>query len=215
MRINGDYRRNGYAHIERLTPPEVTKAVLRQVKADLPDMTRRFLSHAPIIRKTSIDIYERDYPPMLQLLWGLTGAMEDLTGRPLLPTYNYFRLYRRDDICRIHSDRPACEHSVSLTLGYSDGQVWPFEVGTEPIEAPEDIESNFRGAPSVAIAMQPGDAIIYRGVEHRHGRSTPNPNRWSAHMFLHWVDRDGPYAGEAFDLRHAKLDPASEADFDL
>jgi hypothetical protein len=27
----------------------------------------------------------------------------------------------------------------------------------------------------------------------------PNPNRWSAHLFLHWVERDGPYAEHAFE----------------
>jgi hypothetical protein len=27
----------------------------------------------------------------------------------------------------------------------------------------------------------------------------PNPNSWSAHLFLHWVDRDGPHAAHAFD----------------
>jgi hypothetical protein len=28
---------------------------------------------------------------------------------------------------------------------------------------------------------------------------TPNPNGWSAHLFLHWVDREGPYREHAFD----------------
>ena len=52
-----------------------------------------------------------------------------------------------------------------------------------------------------ALAMDVGDAVAYRGVDHRHGRTTPNPNRWSAHLFLHWVDPDGPQRGEAFDRK--------------
>lgn len=47
--------------------------------------------------------------------------------------------------------------------------------------------------------MRAGDAVMYRGVNHRHGRIEPNPNRWSAHLFLHWVDAKGPYAEHAFD----------------
>ena len=47
--------------------------------------------------------------------------------------------------------------------------------------------------------MAVGDAVLYQGVHHHHGRTTPNPNRWSAHLFLHWVERDGPYADHAFD----------------
>lgn len=87
----------------------------------------------------------------------------------------------------------------SLTLAYSDGAVWPFEVGTDPISEPQSIKNDFGGHTSHSIAMQPGDAVLYRGVTHRHGRVSPNPNRWSAHMFLHWADRHGPHAAQAFD----------------
>ena len=47
--------------------------------------------------------------------------------------------------------------------------------------------------------MRPGDGVLYQGTHHRHGRLTPNPNSWSAHLFLHWIDRNGDYAAEAFD----------------
>ena len=50
-----------------------------------------------------------------------------------------------------------------------------------------------------AVAMAAGDAVLYQGVHHHHGRVTPNPNRWSAHLFLHWVERNGAYADYAFD----------------
>lgn len=215
MNVNGDYRVHGYAHIQGLIPPEVAEAFLRQIGADLPQLTRQFITNAPIIRRTSIDVYANDYPPMRQFLWGLTPAMCELTGRDLLPTYDYFRLYRKNDICRVHSDREACEHSLSLTLGYSDGQIWPFEVGRDPIDTPGDIEDDFAGAPFVSIAMQPGDAVLYRGVQHRHGRIAPNPNRWSAHLFLHWVDREGPHAAHAFDAMAGPNKTAGPVDFEL
>lgn len=216
MRVQGDYARQGYAHVEELIPPEVADAFLRRLSADLPDLTSRFLAHAPIIRKTSIDVYAADYPPMLQFLWGLTPSMRALSGRDMLPTYNYFRLYRKGDICRVHSDRPACEHSLSLTMGYSDGLTWPLEIGVEPITHAGPIENDFAGAPYASFAMRPGDAVLYRGVQHRHGRVTPNPNRWSAHMFLHWVDRGGPNAEQAFDAVAAPVGTVSgKPDFNL
>ena len=40
--------------------------------------------------------------------------------------------------------------------------------------------------------MEVGDAVLYQGVNYAHGRITPNPNAWSAHLFLHFVDRNGP-----------------------
>lgn len=215
MQVEGDYQTQGYAHVSGLISPEVATAFLRQIKADLPRLASDFITHAPIIKKTSIDVYANDYPPMLQFLWGLTPAMEALTGCALLPTYNYFRLYRRGDVCRVHSDRDACEHSLSLTLAYSDDLVWPFDIGVAPISAPHSIENDFTGDAFTTIAMQPGDAVLYRGVTHRHGRIAPNPNRWSAHMFLHYVDRDGPHATEAFDVMAAPKDPSGKVDFDL
>jgi hypothetical protein len=57
--------------------------------------------------------------------------------------------------------------------------------------------------------MQPGDAVIYDGVNRLHGRHDPNPNEWSAHLFYDFVDRHGPYADQAFDRRSEFVQPAS------
>ena len=105
-------------------------------------------------------------------------------------------------MCRVHSDRQSCEHSLSLTLDYSDGEPWPLEVGSVRSTKPSaKVDEGFGDEPHASLSMQVGDAVLYRGVHHRHGRITPNPNAWSAHLFLHWVDRDGPYADHAFDGR--------------
>jgi len=130
----------------------------------------------------------------------MTPAIEACAGLSLLPTYSYFRIYRAEDICRVHVDRPACEHSISLLLATSDGAPWPLEVGTVPLEKPIQLaDADFGAEQSVAVAMSPGDAVLYQGVRYKHGRTQPNPNRWSAHLFMHWVDREGPYADQAFD----------------
>ncbi|HBK91739.1 MAG TPA: hypothetical protein DDZ68_08720 [Parvularcula sp.] len=47
--------------------------------------------------------------------------------------------------------------------------------------------------------LAPGDGLFYRGVNLRHGRMQPNPNRWSAHLFLFWVDAEGEFKDLAFD----------------
>ena len=56
-----------------------------------------------------------------------------------------------------------------------------------------------------------GDAVIYNGINYLHGRVNPNPNRWSAHIFMHWVDRAGSYARYAFDEKWP--DVVRQADF--
>lgn len=202
MKVIGDYRANGYAHVEGLLAPEVTLAFLADLKRALGDGTLALsgVKDFPnLLRRAAFELYGRHYPPMLHLLWGLTPAMVELTGHDLLPTYAYFRVYREGDICRVHYDRPSCEHSLSLTLDYSDGAPWSLDVGQWSGEPSARVEEDFGDEPFTAITMAVGDGVLYRGVQHRHGRVLPNPNGWSAHLFLHWVDRNGPYRSHAFD----------------
>ena len=70
----------------------------------------------------------------LSLVRELGPVVAGLLGKDLLPSYCYFRIYRQGDICKVHGDRPACEHSLSLTLDYSDGAPWALDVSPEPVE---------------------------------------------------------------------------------
>jgi hypothetical protein len=138
---------------------------------------------------------------MTTFLWGLTPIVSQVVGRDLLPTYDYLRIYREGDICRVHHDRPSCEHSLSLTLDYSDGVPWNLDLGQKESTPSAKVDEDFGGEPFCSMKMEVGDAVLYRGVNHRHGRLSPNPNGWSVHLFLHWVDRSGPYRDHAFDGR--------------
>lgn len=202
MNLIGDYQRDGYALAEKLLPREVCNAFLDQFQrtmaqrgASLSDFNN--ISH--VLQREAVELYCYHFPPMLTLLWGLTPIAEQVSGKALLPSYSYFRIYREGDICRVHSDRPSCEHSMSLTLDYSDGVPWALELQQSDTEPSQRVTEDFEGNAAAALAMEPGDAVLYRGVHRRHGRTVPNPNGWSAHLFLHWVERDGPYADYAFD----------------
>lgn len=197
------YRSNGCVPLTGLFPVEVVRAFYHQMQHDLQAAGRplsSFRSSGPLLKQAAIEVYCYQYAPMLTFLWGLTPRIAAATGRDLLPTYAYFRAYQRGDVCRVHSDRPACEHSVSLTLAYADGLPWGLSVASDPIDRPRDaVADDFEGAPFQTLAMQPGDGVLYQGTHHRHGRLDPNPNSWSAHLFLHWVERDGRYKDHAFD----------------
>lgn len=203
MNETDEYRANGYAALPGLFPPAVLNAFYDRMRQDLGltnASMRRFTARGPLLTKDAIEIYALQYPPMLTFLWGLTPRIAQATGCALLPTYAYFRLYQRGDVCRIHTDRPACEHSVSLTIAYGDETPWPLSVATvaDPVPQPV-VRADFGQTAFGSVAMQPGDGVLYQGVHHRHGRLEPNPNAWSAHLFLHWVDANGRYKDQAFD----------------
>ena len=197
------YQRDGYAALPALFPPEVLLAFYRMMQGDLQAAGRplqSFTARGPLLRQPAIEVYAFQYTPMLTFLWGLTPRVAEGVGRPLLPTYAYFRAYQQGDVCRIHSDRQACEHSLSLTIAYGDDRPWALSVATERTEVPQPVVADdFGDQPHGSVAMQPGDGVLYQGTHHRHGRLDPNPNNWSAHLFLHWVERDGRYRDQAFD----------------
>ena len=197
------YRQQGYVALEGLFAPLLVSGFYERMRSDLQSAQRSmrsFAARGPLLSKDAIEIYAMHYPPMLTFLWGLTPRIALATGCELLPTYAYFRLYQQGDICRVHSDRLACEHSLSLTIAYGEDKPWDLSVGTEAIAEPREwITEDFGGSPYGSVAMRPGDAVLYQGVHHRHGRLQPNPNSWSAHLFLHWVDPNGRYADQAFD----------------
>jgi hypothetical protein len=202
MQVIGDYHGQGYAHVEQLIAPEIGRAFLAALKNDLgPNALplSKVRDYPNLLTRPAFELYGYHYPPMLFFLWGLTPIVSEIVGRKLLPSYDYFRIYREGDICRVHYDRPSCEHSLSLTLDYSDGVSWPLEIGKQQSKPSAQVAQDFGGEPFASIAMKVGDAVLYNGVHHRHGRVTPNPNGWSAHLFLHWVDADGRYRDHAFD----------------
>jgi hypothetical protein len=202
MKVVGSYSDEGYALLEGLVPPEVTTAFLQRLKQDIgpaPIPLSKVEQHPNLLARPAFEIYGHHYTPMLYFLWGLTPIVGEIVGRALLPTYDYLRIYRAGDLCYVHHDRYSCEHSLSLTLGYSDGRSWDLQVEKARSEPSARVEPDFGSEPFSSLAMNAGDAVLYQGVHHRHGRTDPNPNRWSAHLFLHWVDREGPYKDHAFD----------------
>jgi hypothetical protein len=204
MKVIGDYGGQGYALVEGLISPEIAKAFVASLRADLGpgDLPVSQITEFPnLLSRPAFELYGHHYPPMLFFLWGLTPAVREITGRDLLPTYDYLRIYREGDVCRVHYDRPSCEHSLSLTLDYSDGVVWELDVGKEETEPSASVDEDFGDEPYTSLAPRVGDAVLYRGTSHRHGRVRPNPNGWSVHLFLHWVERGGRYADHAFDGR--------------
>jgi hypothetical protein len=125
-------------------------------------------------------------PVTEKLLEGLIPDMQRITGRMLYPTYAYFRVYGNGDILRRHRDRPACEFTLSLCIGYEGASTWPLYV--------EGTGGKF------AADLTPGDGLVFKGLECDHWRDAFSGI--SATMaFLHYVDREGPYSEWRFDKR--------------
>ena len=125
-------------------------------------------------------------PMMEALLEALRPHVEQTTSLHLYPTYTYFRVYKSEDVLPKHTDRPACEISLTLSLGYQAKKPWPIW-----IDGPSGTTS---------VDLNPGDAMLYRGIECAHWRTAFDGDR-AAQVFLHYVDCNGPNAEWRFDKR--------------
>lgn len=123
------------------------------------------------------------------LLVQLLPHFETASGKRLLPTYSYARLYAPGDELKNHTDRESCEISATVTLGF-EGDVWPIYMG-------DDMEKSNASE----IRMQVGDAVLYRGMDKHHWREKYTEGKWQAQVFLHYVDADGPHKEWKFDKR--------------
>ncbi len=177
----GDFQRDGYVVLPALLG-EARRAALHAhalTAAAEPGVYRA----DPEVPDTPV-VYGD--PIMETLLEELLPRVEAEAQRRLYPTYTYYRVYKRGDVLRRHTDRESCEISLSVSLGYAAAEPWPLWVDRH-------------GEPR-AIPLRPGDALMYRGIELPHWREA-FAGEHAVQLFLHYVDQTGPYRAFRFDQR--------------
>jgi hypothetical protein len=127
-------------------------------------------------------------PFMESVLQILLPQVAEASGLRLYPTYSYFRVYKHGDVLAAHLDRPSCEVSVTISIGYEADAVWPVWVERQDTATP--------------IELEPGDGMLYRGTSVRHWRDAFSGAE-ATQLFLHYVDQDGPHRDWKFDRRQA------------
>jgi hypothetical protein len=137
-------------------------------------------------------------PMMESLLIKLQPIIESSTGLTVEPTYSFYRVYRPGDELVPHKDRPSCEISITLSLGYNyldSSYTWPIFVD---------------GTPCV---LEPGDLVCYRGIDLEHWREKfiAPEGSWHVQTFLHYVDVNGPHAVQKYDGRKSVGYPHKDA----
>ena len=120
------------------------------------------------------------FETLQERLW---PTIEHIVREKLMPTYAYARLYSNGDILEKHSDRPACEVSVTIQLGRSHHYSWPIYMGGRRFDLSE------------------GDGIIYPGfhVEHWRNVCAGPEDYYSGQVFLHYVKKNGEFTSEVGD----------------
>lgn len=206
------FEKNRYVHLEGFLDNGNCRELTAALKNEI-DKRGWFDPQCP----TSKSI--RDSVTFDKLLVDLLPHFEEASGLKLLPTYAYARWYEPGEVLKIHRDRPSCEVSATLTLGF-EGDVWPIYMGSPSDEPTEyrrvDESKNIVHAKNVGkIKMDAGDAVLYRGCEMYHWRDEYSEGKWQAQVFLHYVDANGPHAEWIYDKRGKLNLPTNQSDDDL
>jgi hypothetical protein len=189
------FREEGYRVLPSLLSPSRAEALHRRAlelaALGVARLTDPMVPNSPALY---------GHPEMDDLMRELCPVIEAEAQVQLYPTYSYLRIYKTGDYFDRHTDRAACELSVSLNLGRDAASAWPLWIEKDDVPR--------------SIALEPGSAVLYLGCELPHWRH-PFSGRQSVQVFLHYVDQNGPYAHCKFDRRTALGTPADTRDLAL
>lgn len=98
--------------------------------------------------------------------------MQKFLNLEIKPSYNYLAMYfKGKGVCPMHTDRPQCKYTVDLCLNQKEP--WGISV----------LDKEY--------FMEPGDALIYSGTDHLHGRKEKiQSNNFCDLIFFHFVNKD-------------------------
>jgi hypothetical protein len=175
--MNTDLESNNFVLIKHFITPEYAEELATGFEKDAVE--KGFLGDSQF--PNSLARY--NYRHFVHLLCSKTKELSDVYQGKLLPTYSYARIYLKDGTLLPHTDREACE--VSVTLCAQKSIDWPIYI-KKPSGA------------VVSIELEPGDALMYRGCVAEHWRDLYTGSKHTQ-VFLHYVDLEGPNMQHYFD----------------
>ena len=175
--MNADLAKNSYIKI----PKFITKTRAAKLRKEFTEFCKTRNLQGDEQAPNSAATY--NYKGFLELLCEKVPELSKIAETTLLPTYTYARVYGEKSVLVKHTDRHACEISITLNLG-GDAN-WPIY-----IETPNGTKAR--------VDMEPGDAMLYLGCIAPHWRDEFEGKEY-CQAFMHYVQSNGPNAWAYFD----------------
>ena len=136
--------------------------------------------------------------------------LERVIGRKLYNTYYYDRFYFPGQELKKHTDRPACEISVTIHVSTNIKESWPIWIKTPDTFEDKTMKTLTSKGKNKFIHLNAGDGMVYKGCERPHWRD-PMPGLLESkinkdeslyyhQIFFHYVLQDGTRAHHAWDM---------------
>ena len=142
----------------------------------------------PDEQQVSGSLARYNHPKFRKYHYQIKKRIEEIINDKLYPTYYYDRFYFKGQELVKHTDRAACEVSLSLHISNNLNYDWPIWFETADGEQHD-------------LVCNPGDGVLYKGIDVPHWRSPMRGDHSSYfhQIFFHYVRRDGPFVHHAFD----------------
>lgn len=175
------FEQHGYVVLRQFIPRIMCDYIARNIRVleansrlsfGDSQVEKAFSGGSPAVTETLLDL--------------MTPVLSQTLHCELYPTYSYLRIYVKGAELGKHTDRFSCEISATLPIEFESARIWPL-----CIEIAGGVKK---------IELEPGDALIYKGIQIPHWRE-PFEGERQVQVFLHYVKKDGPYSEFKFDKR--------------
>lgn len=179
-----EFQNKGYTIVRGFIDPQSVSTISRYLENSL----KRYPENNQGGRHNDSSKISWYADPLIEtVLLNSLPEMEEITGYKLFPSYSFTRVYTKGDELKPHTDRPACEISVTCHVA-TVGKPWPIWMQSPGAEPSEHF-------------LEPGDACVYHGCQVKHWRVPATETDVNVQFMLHYVNQNGPNADHKFDRR--------------
>lgn len=186
--INAFFDKYGYLKVEKLYDPQELFDEVPEERGQINyyGSVDRY-DHIPEEQQVNGSLARYSHPKYKYIHSQIRLKLEKILGKKLYNTYYYDRFYFPGQELTKHTDRDACEISVTVHISTSLKECWPIW-----IESPDKEERS--------VCLSAGDGMIYKGCERPHWREPMKGKKktwWRKkedyyhQIFFHYVLADG------------------------
>ena len=207
---NPFFEENGYVIIKNLYDPDklICPPPEKPGQYNYRNKNLEDFEHIEVEGQVEGSIARYWHPHYRQVHSDIRKIIEMAIERKLYNTYYYDRFYFSGQQLTKHTDREACEISVSIHINTNLEENWPIYFKTTDKYTDSSKKKISQKGKIVGLNLERGDGVVYKGCERPHWRDAMpgtfeemngHEKFYYHQIFFHYVLQDGMRAHFAFD----------------
>ena len=211
---NESFDKNGFLVLQNLYDPQELFHPVPKIRGQLNYRSKKLDDVEYIEEESQVEgsLARYWHPQYRKIHSDIRLIIEKEIGRKLYNTYYYDRFYFPGQELKKHTDRPACEISISVHISTNLEEYWPIFIKTPYVFAESQectkVKKLINTGDIVAVNLNPGDGVLYKGCERPHWRDkmpgtfemmSGGEELYYHQIFFHYVLQDGIRAHHAWD----------------